>query len=121
MKYVKLVVEALPGLVLIAVGIVIVVAGRVSLSLLPLFTSFSVFMVASLSSKAIMRRRLSRFYNHKYFDLVSLVTFSVPLVLFLHLGYEYAHMTVSRSLEMLSSLVVGLGGYLVAYCLLRLM
>lgn len=120
-KYISLIKESLPGLILITIGVSIVVLGRAALSPLPMATSFATFFVASISSRTIMRKKLSYIYNHKYYDHLSIAMFSIPITLFLHLGYEYARMTIHQSLEMTSSLIVGLGVFIVVYPLLRLM
>lgn len=112
--------DVVPGAVLTSMGLAIAVLGRVSITLLPAITSFITLMVASMSSRTILRRSLSRLHESKYFDFLTLALFSVPLILFLNLGYEYARMTIQQSLEFMTSLIVGLGVYLIAYPFLRL-
>lgn len=111
--------EALPGVILAVSGVLASYIGGVCLSALPATASFALFFTASLVSKDVLKKWLSRFYSWRYFDTVSPLLFIVPLILVLHTGYEYAYAGAERVLELTASMLIGIGVFLAAYTALR--
>ncbi|MGC8983009.1 MAG: hypothetical protein ACP5KA_04565 [Desulfurococcaceae archaeon] len=114
-------VESLAGILLVVLGALLALLGGASVSPLPLLASFSVFASAALASRNLLKKRLERLYLHRRFSLVSTLAFLAPLLLLLHVGYEYAYsyMSVEKLLELAASMTIGLGAFIAAYPLLR--
>lgn len=115
----RLIATMLPGLVLILLGIAVVALSGSSVALIPLLSVFALFTTGALASKSILSRMLKKLYSWKYYDALSPLFFAIPLILLLHVGYEYAYANPLRLLEVLSSMLIGLGCFLVAYSILR--
>ncbi|MEM4913358.1 MAG: hypothetical protein QW579_04065 [Desulfurococcaceae archaeon] len=111
--------EVLPGSVLVILGFTLIYLSRTSLSLVALATVFSLFLAGAVVSRSVMRTVLGRLYSWKYFDLVSPMFFSVPLILALHTGYMYAYAYIDQVLELVSSMLIGLGLFLALHPALR--
>ncbi|MDK6028687.1 hypothetical protein QPL79_04870 [Ignisphaera sp. 4213-co] len=121
MKITKMVYESMPGIVLMVIGLGIAYLNHVSVSLTPLLSILITFIVAGVASKAILKNALRRFYTWRLFDVVSPLLFSIPLTLILHTGYVYAYMYIGEVSEMSSSMLIGLGIFLLAYPILKVM
>ncbi|MEM4976262.1 MAG: hypothetical protein QXT64_02940 [Desulfurococcaceae archaeon] len=111
--------EVLPGSALVILGFTLIHLSRTSLSLVALATVFSLFLAGAVVSRSVMRTVLGRLYSWKYFDLVSPMFFSVPLILALHTGYMYAYAYIDQVLELVSSMLIGLGLFLALHPALR--
>lgn len=117
----KIISESLPGIFLVVLGVFTSHYGGTGLSALPITASFILFLTASLASKNVLGKYLVKLYAWKYYGILSPLLFIVPLFLMLHVGYEYAYLTTEHILELATSMLVGIGGFLAVHPVLKVL
>lgn len=79
---------------------------------LPVAASVSLFLTAAVVSGRIA---ITGVTGAKWFDTFSPVLFLIPLVMLLHVGYEYYAPTPRDLVELAGSLTIGIGIYLIMH------
>jgi hypothetical protein len=112
--------EFVPGFTLLVPALLLVYMRSAALSALPLLAVLLLFLSASLITKRVLCKTLSRFYSWRLCDTISPLLLLPPQLLLLQTGYEFYNLWSEQTLaRLMTSLLCGLALFLIAYPILK--
>jgi len=115
-----LLVELLPGLILLALTLLVIYTRKVTLYPLPLLSILLSFLTASLVARRILSKTLRKLYSWRHYEIFSPILLIPPLLLLLQSGYEYYDLWHADTLlKLIVSFTFGLTIFFITYPVLR--